>query len=174
MGSDVVELRTQLPDMLQTQLLAANVYAAYLKYAQGPERAVWERMLEEELSHIRFVAMMMEAEDVPTLGVSGVRMGAFKEMAERAALAANGSSFERTLWALRLEHAEIDFGLESLSNTAVGETPDTPVCPGPMKTHYARLLRWANRDRAAREVAAQITRIEEHLPNLSNLETPHV
>lgn len=161
---DSIPLQDALPDMLSTQLLAADVYATFLKCAKGDECVLWEQMIQNELAHVRFVAMLMQEESIPDVTLPGVRLEVFRDLCERARTYASESAFERTLWALRLEHAQIDFGVEALAARSVGASPDTPVYPGPVEEHYAELLKWAERYRGAREVAVQIARIEEHLP----------
>lgn len=152
-----------LPQMLSTQLLAADVYATFLLYARGNEGDVYHQLLKEELSHVRFVSMMLEEQSVPEVPLPEPSLDAFRHLCENARHAARHSPFERTLWALRLEHAEIDFGLESFVAIAVSEWPDTPVCPGPVTKHYLDLIEWARRYEAAREIAIQIARLEEHV-----------
>jgi hypothetical protein len=158
-------MRETLPDLLSTQLLTADVYAAFYKAAvDDEEQALWSRLLREEFAHIRFVSMMMEDAGVPRLVLPEVKIGAFREIHDRALTFAKDSAFERVLWALRLEHAEIDFGVEALAMDSIGRTPDTPVYPAPVREHYEGLLEYAARYRGAREIAAQMARIEEHLP----------
>lgn len=171
MDDNQITLRQALPDLLSTQLLAANVYAAFVKHSRGDEQALWKRMLLEELAHIRFLAMMIEEDRLPEVLLPEVKTAAFLDLYERAQEAACESPFERTLWGLRLEHAEIDFGLESLAANTVGQSPDTPVYPGPLQDHYSALLDWAGRYRGAHEIAIQIARIEEHLPQTSDART---
>lgn len=162
--SDLVPLESLLPNMLSTQLLAADVYATFLGYAREHEFDLWRQMLHQELGHIRFIGMLMEEKDLPAVELPTVRLDVFRDLCKRARRFAAESAFERTLWALRVEHAQIDFGVEALAARQVGSSPDTPVYPGPVQDHYDDLLRWAERYRGAREVAVQIARIEEHLP----------
>lgn len=163
---ETLPLQELLPDLLSTQLLATDVYATFLKFAREHECDLWRQMLHQELGHIRFVGMLMEEEDLPAVELPAVRMDVFRDLCKRARTYAPESAFERTLWALRLEHAQIDFGVEALAARSVGGSPDTPVYPGPVEDHYAELLKWADRYRGAREVAVQIARIEEHLPRV--------
>jgi len=169
--SETVLLRDALPDLLITQLLASEVYATFLKCASEQEREMWREMLAGELSNIRFLAMLIEEESIPSLQLPQVKLDPFRELCARACEYAPQSAFERTLWALRLEHAEIDFGLEALAASVVGHAPETPVYPGHVQEQYGKLLAWAARYKGAREIAIQIARIEEHLPRLSDPET---
>ena len=59
--TEAVSLKDALPEMLTIQLLAADVYVTFFKESRGEERELWRRMLEQELSHVRFVAMLLEA-----------------------------------------------------------------------------------------------------------------
>jgi len=158
-------IQLALPDLLSTQLLTADVYATFLRTAQAEEeKALWSRMLQEEFAHIRFVHMLMEEPTVPRLLLPEIKIGAFREIHGRALAFAEDSAFERILWALRVEHAEIDFGVEALAMDVLSRAPDTPVYPGPVREHYAGILQHAERYRGAKEVAAQMARIEEHFP----------
>lgn len=161
-------LREALPDMLSVQLMAADIYVTFLKYALNEEREMWKMMLAQELAHIRFVAMLIEDEPAANIYIPEIKIGPFREIYLRTMEAAGESAFERTLWALRLEHAQIDFGLETLAANVVGHMPGTPVYPGPMQEHYQTILEWAERYRGAREIAIQIARIEEHIPQSSS------
>ncbi len=166
--NETISLQKALPDLLITQLMAAEVYVTFIKYSRNKELAVWHRMLASELSSIRFLSMLMEEKELPSLALPCVRLQTFCSLCERAREFAPQSAFERTLWALRLEHAEIDFGLEALSTNVVGHAPDTPVYPGSVETEYAHLLEWALRYKGAREIAIQIARIEEHMPRAND------
>ncbi len=161
---DEIMLQEALPEMLSIQLLAADVYVIFLGCAQGEEQRLWQKMLTEELSHIRFIAMLMEAETVPKVLMPSVKMDAFRQLYGRAQETAPRSAFDRMLWALRLEHAEIDFGVEALAAKRMEDAPDTPVYPGPIQDHYLGLLKWAERYQGAREIALQVARIREHIP----------
>ncbi len=162
--TDTTPLVDALPEMLSTQLLAADVYATFICHSQAEEQELWRQMLQQELAHIRFVAMMMEEDTLPAVMLPAIRMSTFRDLCSRARQYAPESAFERTLWALRLEHAQIDFGVEALAAKTVGQSLDTPVYPGPVEEHYEQLLKWAERYRGAREIAVQIARIEEHIP----------
>jgi hypothetical protein len=162
-----MKLKDALPDMLSAQLLSADVYATFVKYSRGDERQLWLGMLANELSHIKFLGMLLEEEEVPDVSLPTIKLEAFREMYIRAQDFAAESAFERTLWALRMEHAEIDFAVESLAASIVSHSPNTPVYPGPMQHHYAKLLDWAQRYKGAHEISIQIARIEEHIPHAS-------
>ncbi len=161
-------IRQILPDLLMTQLLAADVYATFVKWAEGEEEALWQEMLSTELSNVRFVGMLAEEEALPPLELPPVKIEAFRELCRNAREYATQSAFERTLWALRVEHAEIDFGLERLAANVVSHAPETPVYPGRLHEQYHRLLEWSQRYKGAREIAIQVARIEEHLPRMSD------
>ncbi|MBN2711017.1 MAG: hypothetical protein JXR97_01085 [Planctomycetes bacterium] len=162
---ETLPLKEALPDLLSIQLLASDVYATFFKCAEGEEKEVWANMLQQELGHVKFVAMMMEEKNVPDIVLPVVKTEVFRDLCLRARTYATESAFERTLWALRLEHAQIDFGVEALAVRSIGDAPNTPVYPGPVESHYADLLKWAARYRGAREISVQIARIEEHLPH---------
>ncbi|MCX7935246.1 MAG: hypothetical protein N3A66_08320 [Planctomycetota bacterium] len=151
--------------LLSTQLLAADVYASFTRQTRDEEEAAfWQKMLFEELGHIRFAAMMLENGKPPPALLPEIRLSAFREIHERAVAIAADAVFDRVLWALRLEHAEIDFGVEALAMDKVGRSVAAPVYPSPLREHYECLLAYAARYRAAKEIAAQMARIEEHLP----------
>jgi hypothetical protein len=162
--ADTVYLKDALPDLMSTQVLAVDVYATFMKCSKGHELELWLDMLQQELAHVRFIGMLLDSEEVPDVQLPGVKLDAFRDLCERARNYARESAFERTLWALRLEHAQIDFGVEALAIKSIGEAPGTPVYPQSVDEHYDKLLEWAERYRGAREVASQIARIEEHIP----------
>ena len=165
MSDETISLHEALPELLITQLLAADVYATFVKHSRNKARGIWQHMLASKLSSVRFISMLMEEENLPELVLPTIKLQAFRSLCERAREFAPHSAFERTLWALRLEHAEIDFGLEALSTNVVGHAPDTPVYPGNVEAEYVHLLQWAERYKGAREIAIQVARIEEHMPH---------
>jgi len=156
-----------LPDLLSTQLLAADVYAVFLRRSEEPyERELWRHLLLEEFAHIRFVGLLLESDRPPETPLPAVRLDAFREIHDRALQFAGDSPYERALWALRLEHAEIDFGVEAMAVEALGRDPSSPVFAGTVEEHYDRILRYAARFQGAREISLQIARIREHFPRL--------
>lgn len=161
---DTVPLEEALPDLLATQLLAADLYATFLKYSTDDEQELWRSMLCAEFRHIKFIGMLIEEGNVPKVEIPPVKIEAFRDLYTKARFNAGQSAFERTLWALRMEHAEIDFGLETFASSVVSHSPDTRVYPGPTAIAYKKLLQWAERYKGAREIAIQIARIEEHIP----------
>lgn len=160
--------KRMFPALLSTQLLAADVYASFYRQTCDVEEAIfWQRMLFEELSHIRFAAMMMENEAQAVAAFPEIRLAPFREIHEHAIAVAAEAISDRILWALRLEHAEIDFGVEALAMDKVGRSAVAAVCAPPVREHYECLLAYAAPYRTAKEIAAQMARIEEHLPSRS-------
>ncbi len=157
-------LKDLLPDLLTSQLVAAEVYAMFVKYSEGREREVWWQMLREELAHVNFVSRVMEQDDLPEVDISEIRLDAIKHVAREALAYGGSSAYQRVLWGLRLEHAEIDFGLEALTLGKLSGHPDVPVYTSPLRDHYEILLSLAERYRAAQEISMQVARIREHLP----------
>jgi len=155
--------------LLSTQLLAADVYAAFWRLTcDEKEGAFWQKMLFEELSHIRFAAMMIENEAWRSTGQLEIHLAPFREIHSRALAVAADAVFDRVLWALRLEHAEIDFGVEALAMDMVGRSLMAPAYPVPVREHYKCLLAYASPYRSVKEISVQMARIEEHLPPSSS------
>lgn len=153
----------QVADVLTTQLQAAQVYATFMRYAEGEEHELWNIMFDEELLHARCISEGIRKEAGRTLPIEDLKPEAFRDIVFGAVQAAGESSYQRLLWALRLEHAEIDFGLERAVQQILQRNR---IWPGDstMNDHYKRLLSWARRYDGAPDVAIQIARIEEHIP----------
>ncbi len=154
----------QVADVLTTQLQAAQVYATFMRYSEGEEFELWHIMFDEELGHAHCVSEGLRLKPIPELPLEDLKPEPFRDIVFGAVQSAGESSYQRLLWALRLEHAEIDFGLEKavqqvLSRSHAGHGQSTT-----MIDHYRRLLEWARRYDGAPDVAIQISRIEEHLP----------
>jgi len=154
----------QITDVLTTQLQAAQVYATFMRYSESEELDLWHTMFDEELGHARCVSEGLRQTPMPVLPLDDLKPEAFRDIVFGAVQAAGESSYQRLLWALRLEHAEIDFGLEKAVQQILGRSRICSSHSATMFDHYRRLLEWARRYDGAPDVAIQISRIEEHLP----------
>ena len=161
--TDSRTFREILPDLLATQLLAAEVYTLFISRSTGEEALLWRMMLLEELDHIRFLADLLEKDTTITADLPPVRLDIIRAIAERARTNGASSTLERVEEGLRLEHAEVDFGLEALVAKRLSVSAGVPGYAGRLEDHYRELLGYAMRYRASRDIGVQIARLEEHL-----------
>lgn len=168
----MVNVRELALDMLTTQLMAAKVYAAFLRRAPSSERPLWASMLRDEFEHAAYLAELQGGlPDVDKPSCAVVRLAPFRQAVNRALGHPHLTPLQRLVVALRLEHAEMDHGLES-----VALQPDTreslalfgrkPPIDESLVNHYRTLLRAAAPFRDVAEIGAQMARILEHYPYL--------
>jgi len=160
-----------IADLVNTQMMAARVYLAFARITHGDEYNVWKTMLQHEIDHTDFLSGLFDGDSDDPVILPPVRYDLFRELAQRALLEKDLSAIQRVELALRIEHAEIDYGLEGLLLGRHGKSPLPPYKEG-VEHHYEALFSYASRYAAAPEIAIQIERIREHYPEIRFRRTP--
>ncbi len=149
-----------IPALLSTQLLAAEVYATFLRLSSETEAFLWKSMLEDELDHVRHLRRIM---DMP--GDNGVlplvNVAKMRETCQSVLAMGQELFLLRLEGALRLECAELDFGLEGLIARRLERNELLPGYPGDVASHLTKLLHEASRYSQSPNIGRQMTRLSE-------------
>ncbi len=150
-----------MPALLITQLMSAEVYARFVSMAEGYEKDLWKKMLEGEISHVNYLRNVFDISLPDELTLPSVNIYRMEEVCDRVTLHGMDSFILRLEGALRLESAELDYGLESLSAKRFAEHDLIVHYPGDIAEHLDDLIRQARHYRASPNIAVQIARLEE-------------
>lgn len=159
--------RDLLAPLLLTQLRAADVYARFYSHSGKDEAALWKKMLRHELDHIHYLDILftheLPVEDILPL----IKVEKVVAVCERAIKEADISFRVRLEHALRLESAELDYGLEALAAHEVDKLHGSVPYPGRIEDHLRDLLIVARKYEADRGLGMLIARMEELFPRLA-------
>lgn len=154
-------LRIALPALLATQLMAAEVYARFVGMSHNDERDLWSRMLAYEIEHVNYVNSLMTGSFTNDMRLPFANADRLNEVCERVTLQGMDSFILRLEGALRLECAELDYGLEALSAKRLARQNYLISYPGEIQAHLHELIRQARRYEASPNIAIQIVRLED-------------
>lgn len=156
-----VEAAQALPVLLTTQLMAAEVYARFIGMSGDDEKKMWMKMLNQEIDHINYLRNIMDSSMPEGLTLPFVNTARMNEVCERATLQGMNSFILRLEGALRVECAELDFGLEALAAKRFAARRLGIDYPGDIAKHLDDLVFHAKRYAASPNIGYQILRLEE-------------
>lgn len=154
-------ITTALPGLILTQLAASAVYAHFMKLSSDGERALWEQMLGDELEHVDYLGKVLKSETRENDFLWPVNDRQLDLLARRIIDMGSKSFLLRLEGALRLECAELDFGLEALAAEALVSRHMAIGYPGDIADHLEDLLLQAARYEAAPNIRAQVSRLND-------------
>lgn len=152
-----------VPGLLCTQLMAAEVYSYFLHVSSEGEKELWKRLLREELEHVdhlRRVFMDNLAQGVLLPEVNVLRM---REIRDQVLALGCDMFLLRLEGALRLECAELDYGLEGLAARRLRKKHYPFDFPGDIAEHVKGLIHEATRYAESRNIGLLTTRLKELL-----------
>ena len=160
---DEIPATVAVPALLATQLMAAEVYAHFLELSSSDEGILWKKMLASELEHIEHVrkVLYMEEElecDLPEINLAKVAQ-------TRDHVIRNGSELFmlRLEGALRMECAELDYGLEGLMARRLEGESGASRYPHDIASHLEDLIKEARRYSESPNIGLQLTRLVDIL-----------
>ena len=158
---DKTNMETALPVLLTTQLMAAEVYSRFVSMTEGEERDLWKMMLAEEVDHIVYLRNVMSTSFPQNMSLPFVNADRIAEVCERATLHGMTSFMLRLEGALRLECAELDYGLEALAAKRLSKSDLIIDYPGNIVKHLDDLMYYAKKYQASPNISRLITRVED-------------
>ena len=159
---DDLDADTALPLLLTTQLMAAEVYSRFITMTPDEaERKLWRTLLAEEVDHVVYLRNLMASPLPADLRFPFINADRMNDVCHRVTLQGMSSFILRLEGALRLECAELDYGLEALAAKRLAKHQLIVNYPGDIISHIDDLVYQAKRYRASPNIANQITRLEE-------------
>lgn len=159
--SEEIPAPAAVPALLATQLMAAEVYSYFLHVSSKDERDLWKKLLTEELEHISHLRQALE-NPPPDLKLPEANAMRMREIRDQA-LGMGTMFLTRLEGALRLESAELDFGLEGVAARRLKKSKSPFDYPGDILKHIMFLLDEAERYSESRNIGIQISRLHELL-----------
>jgi|GEM_PF-3003209 hypothetical protein len=158
---NAMNAKEALPMLMTTQLMSAEVYSRFLHMGGEPERKLWSKMLGEEVDHIEYLRNVMNGPIPDDIDLPLVNIDRMNKVCERITLQGMDSFMLRLEGALRLECAELDFGLESLAAKKFAKENLIINYPGDINKHLDDLKFQAQRYAASPNISMQIARLSE-------------
>lgn len=158
-----VPARTALPSLLTTQLLASEVYAEFLRLSSDNEAFLWKRLLDEELEHVACLRRLMHEYIPYDLTFPVVNVEKMRELAGHLIRAGGELFLMRLEGALRLESAELDYGLEGLIAKRLEKNNMILDFVGDITEHITFLLGEARRYAESPNINRQMRRLADLL-----------
>lgn len=152
-----------IPALLATQLMAAEVYSTFLHMSRDGEKFLWKRMLCDELEHVEYMRDLLFSERTLDFHLPFINVERMRETCNRVVEHGGELFLLRLEGALRLEIAELDFGLEGLVARKMKKNSLLSDYPGDIATHMDSLLNEARRYSESPNIGMQITRLTELL-----------
>lgn len=161
--SEDMPFQDALPALLATQLLAAEVYTHFLRLSSDREENLWRKMLDDELDHVDHLRRVLRIEIAVSSPFPHINVPRVRETCEAAKQ--NGSSYFllRLEGALRLECAELDFGLEGLTAKRLEKSYNLPNYSGDIAEHLDFLMAETERYAESPNIGRQRQRLIELL-----------
>lgn len=158
-----IPAHSALPALLATQLLAAEVYAYFLSVSSQSESVLWKKLLEDELEHVAQIRRVLHREipegmDLPTANIDKMH-----ESCAHITRLGGDLFLLRLEGALRLECAELDFGLEGLLARRLSKSSLIPDYQFDVAGHLEHLIEWSGRYMESPNIGMQVRRLEELL-----------
>lgn len=154
-------LGESIPALLTTQLMAASLYSRYYSLASREEKPLWHKMLFDELGHVDYLHSIFDDEfpgDIFIPFINDDRIGA---VCEQAVILGADSFLLRLEGALRLECAELDYGLEAFAAKRLVQFNSLVDYPGEIREHIEELVNHAKTYQASPNIGNLIARLEE-------------
>lgn len=150
-----------VPALLVTQLMAAEVYSQFLNVSSAGEWDLWKRMLDDELDHIAHLRQVVGGDlsfnhIFPTINIEKMR-----ETCDQIIHMGEELFMMRLEGALRLECAELDYGLEGMAARRLKRKHPLIDYPGDIQEHISYLIKEAERYAESRNIGLQIRRLRE-------------
>lgn len=151
-----------MPSLLTTQLLASEVYSHFMLVSSGEEKELWRKMLLDELDHVAHIGGLLRMELPETLRFPFINVERVREACRYAET--NREFFLMRLeGALRLESAELDYGLEGMVARKLEQSDILPGYPGDIRQHLSTLIDEAKRYAEAPNIGLNLTKLIELL-----------
>lgn len=150
-----------LPSLLATQLLAAEVYAEFLRLSSGWERQLWKKMLDDELDHVGHLRSLLNSEQPEDIVFPYINVWRVRDACNWAKKNGTAYFLLRLESSLRLECAELDFGLEGLVARRLEKRHILPGYTGDIAEHLGYLLNEAARYEQSPNIGLQIRRLTD-------------
>lgn len=165
--------RQILSALLATQLMAAEVYADFLRLSSEGEHELWGKMLDHELDYVTELHKLLRSNQVVDIDLPEINLIRLREITSQILDSSNDLFMVRLEGALRLETAELDYGLEGMSvrrmqRRKVSIQNDVLA----IRSHIATLLEAADRYKEARNIGLLIRRLRD-LTEASTTDTQH-
>lgn len=152
--------------------MAAEVYAHFLRMCSRGEYQLWGQMLDHELNHVAELRDLLRSNQVIDIDLPEVNLIRLRDITTQILLSANDSFMMRLEGALRLETAELDYGLEGLSVRRMHRKYSVQSDIPSIRSHIALLLDTANRYKEARNIGLLIRRLKD-LTDASTTDTQY-
>lgn len=152
-----------MSSLLATQLLVADVYAEFLGLSGAEESSLWKRMLDDELEHVGYLHRLLHAETTRHFPFPKANVARIREVCEQVLNSGSELFLLRLEGALRLECAELDYGLEGLAARRFRKYSFITAYPGDISEHVGFLLDTAERYAESPNIGRQILRLRELL-----------
>ncbi len=156
-------IREAVPALLSTQLLTAEVYSRYMALSSEGERDLWKKMLFDELEHIEHLRRLMRMELPPELTFPYINVERVRDVCRHAAEIGGSLFLLRLEGALRVECAELDYGLEGLVARRLERREIVPGYSGDIAGHLRELLDQTGRYASSPNIGLQMRRLTELL-----------
>jgi hypothetical protein len=151
---------TALPALLATQLLSAELYSHFAYLSSGEEWELWAGMLRDEMDHTNHLHRLFESSIPSSLTFPAINVERLRDAAQWAHQHSE-LFLQRLEGALRLECAELDYGLEGLVARRLEKKHLLPDYPGDVRAHITTLLETAERYAASPNIGLQASRLRE-------------
>ncbi len=152
-----------LAALLSTQLLAAEVYSTFLRLSSEAESDLWKNMLNDELRHVHHVYAFLGSPLLSDARIPFVNVVKIREVCHRSIRLGKDLFLLRLEGALRLECAELDYGLEGAVAKSLNGDEILLGFPGDVSSHMTRLLAAAARYSESPNIGMQMRRLSELL-----------
>lgn len=143
--------------------MAAEVYSTFLNMSSDAEAHLWKKMLSDELDHVEHLKKLLDSNISADLILPDVNIAAMRSSCDRIAAHGNNLFLLRLEGALRLECAELDYGLEGVVARKMEKSALMPSYPGDVSTHIMYLLDEAKRYSVSPNIGRQIGRLTDLL-----------
>lgn len=164
---------TAIPALLCTQLLAAEVYTYYFHVSSEGEKDLWKKMLVDELEHVEHLRRVLMDDAAHGVLLPKINVERMRETATHVTALGRDMFLMRLEGALRLECAELDYGLEGLAARRLRQNRLSFEYPGDISAHITHLMNEAERYAESHNIGVQITRLGELLES-SLSDTVHI
>ena len=152
-----------VPALLSTQLMAAEVYAYFLRVSSEGEQDLWKTLLDDELDHVAHLRQVLRDDSPAGLHLPDANADRMRESCEQIKAMGKELFLMRLEGALRLECAELDYGLEGLAARRLKRSHPASDYPGDISSHIMFLIGQAERYTHSRNIGLQIRRLRELL-----------